>query len=527
MLRSAALRLSSTFRNPELLGALQFTTAMPPKNAKKKEVKKETGLGLTYKKDENFGEWYSEVVVSGEMIEYYDISGCYILRPWTMAIWETLQVFFDAEIKKMNIKNCYFPLFVTRNVLEKEKDHIEGFAPEVAWVTKSGESDMEVPIAIRPTSETVMYPYYSKWIRGHRDLPLKLNQWCNVVRWEFSNPTPFIRSREFLWQEGHTAFATKEEADQEVLEVLELYRRIYEEFLAIPVVKGKKSELEKFAGGLYTTSVEAFVPHTGRGIQGATSHCLGQNFAKMFQINFENEKGEKAMVWQNSWAYSTRTIGVMVMVHGDDKGLVLPPKVASVQAIVIPVPYKDANTEAIFEACRSTVRTLNEAGFRAEDDLRDNYSPGWKYSHWEMKGVPLRIEIGPKDLANNQVRVVRRDNGSKKDIPMENLVEQVKEILSDIQESLFNAAKQKREACIEIIQTWEEFVAALNKKKLILAPWCDEEEVEKDVKARTKGELGAAKTLCTPFDQPRLPEGTPCFASGKPAKKWTYWGRSY
>ncbi|XP_038972835.1 proline--tRNA ligase, cytoplasmic isoform X2 [Phoenix dactylifera] len=515
------------FRSGITLSEGMATRNIDTSNARKKEVKKETRLGLTYKKDKDFGEWYSEVCVAGEMIEYYDISGCYILRPWTMAIWEMLQAFFDPEIKKMNIKNAYFPLFVTENVLQKEKDHIEGFAPEVAWVTKSGQSEMEIPVAIRPTSETVMYPYYSKWIRGHRDLPLKLNQWCNVVRWEFSHPTPFIRSREFLWQEGHTAFATKDEADQEVLEILELYRRIYEELLAIPVIKGKKSELEKFAGGLYTTSVEAFVPNTGRGIQGATSHCLGQNFAKMFQINFENEKGEKAMVWQNSWAYSTRTIGVMVMVHGDDKGLVLPPKVAAVQVIVIPVPYKDADTQAIFDACTSTVDTLCKAGFRAEVDLRDNYSPGWKYSHWEMKGVPLRLEIGPKDLANNQVRVVRRDNGAKMDIPMHSLVEKVKEILSYIQESLFNAAKQKRDACIKVINTWDEFIAALNDKKLILAPWCDEEDVEKDVKARTKGEHGAAKTLCTPFDQPRLPEGTLCFASGKPAKKWTYWGRSY
>ncbi|KAK8980930.1 hypothetical protein V6N11_059623 [Hibiscus sabdariffa] len=494
---------------------------------KKKEVKKETGLGLSFTKDENFGEWYSEVVVNSEMIEYYDISGCYILRPWAMSIWEIMQIFFDAEIKKMKVKNCYFPVFVSPGVLQKEKDHIEGFAPEVAWVTKSGESDLEVPIAIRPTSETVMYPYYSKWIRGHRDLPLKLNQWCNVVRWEFSNPTPFIRSREFLWQEGHTAFATKEEADTEVLQILELYRRIYEEFLAIPVTKGRKSELEKFAGGLYTTSVEAFIPNTGRGIQGATSHCLGQNFAKMFEINYENEKGEKAMVWQNSWAYSTRTIGVMVMVHGDNKGLVLPPKVAAVQVIVIPVPYKDANTQGIFDACAATVETLSEAGIRAEADLRENYSPGWKYSNWEMKGVPLRIEIGPRDLANNQVRVVRRDNGEKTDISRVFLVEQVKGMLDKIQQNLFDVAKQKRDACIEVVKTWDEFVKALGQKKLILAPWCDEEDVEKDVKARTKGEMGAAKSLCTPFEQPELPEGTKCFASGKPAKKWTYWGRSY
>ncbi|KAK8961149.1 hypothetical protein KSP40_PGU020000 [Platanthera guangdongensis] len=511
----------------DIVGMATANTSTNSKNARKKEVKKETGLCLTTKKGESFGEWYSEVVVNSELIEYHDISGCYILRPWTMTIWETMQTFFDVEIKKMNIKNAYFPLFVSKNVLQKEKDHIEGFAPEVAWVTKSGQNDLEVPIAIRPTSETVMYPSFSKWIRGHRDLPLKLNQWCNVVRWEFSHPTPFIRSREFLWQEGHTAFATKEEADKEVLEILELYRRIYEDYLAIPVVKGRKSELEKFAGGLYTTSVEIFIPNTGRGIQGATSHCLGQNFAKMFEIDFENEKGEKSLVWQNSWAYSTRTIGVMVMVHGDDKGLVLPPKVAAVQIIIIPVPYKDADMEAIFAACSSAVQTLQAAGFRAEHDFRDNYSPGWKYSHWEMKGVPLRIEIGPKDIDKNQVRIVRRDNGSKADVPTTNLVEHVRDLLSNIHESLFNTAKVKSDACKKIVYTWEDFITALNEKKWILAPWCDEEEVEKDVKARTKGELGAAKTLCSPFDQPSLPEGTLCFASGKPAKKWTYWGRSY
>ncbi|CAN0824483.1 Proline--tRNA ligase, cytoplasmic [Linum grandiflorum] len=494
---------------------------------KKKEVKKESGLGLSFKKDENFGEWYSEVVVHGDMIEYYDISGCYILRPWAMSIWETMQGFFDAEIKKMKVKNCYFPLFVSSSVLEKEKDHIEGFAPEVAWVTKSGKSDLDIPIAIRPTSETVMYPYFSKWIRGHRDLPLKLNQWCNVVRWEFSNPTPFIRSREFLWQEGHTAFATKAEADEEVLQVLELYRRIYEEFLAVPVIKGKKSEMEKFAGGLYTTSVEAFIPNTGRGVQGATSHCLGQNFAKMFQINFEDEKGEKGMVWQNSWAYSTRTIGVMIMVHGDDKGLVLPPKVASVQVVVVPVPYKDADMQGIYDACAETVEALSNAGIRAESDIRDNYSPGWKYSQWEMKGVPLRIEIGPKDLANKQVRTVRRDTGAKADLKMDGLAEQVNDLLDNIQQSLFKAAVQKREASIAVANTWDEFKDALAQKKMILAPWCDEEEVEKDVKERTRGEMGAAKSLCSPMEQPELPEGTICFASGKPATKWTYWGRSY
>lgn len=493
----------------------------------KKEMKKETKLGISNKKDENFGDWYSEVVVEGEMIEYYDVSGCYVLRPWAYSIWEVLEVFFDAEIKKMGIKNSYFPLFVSEKALTKEKNHIEGFAPEVAWVTKSGETDLEVPIAIRPTSETVMYPIFSKWIRGHRDLPLKINQWCNVVRWEFKHPTPFIRSREFLWQEGHTAFATKEEADEEVLAILELYRKIYEEFLAVPVIKGKKSEVEKFAGGLYTTTVEAFIPNTGRGIQGATSHCLGQNFAKMFEIIFENERGEKAMVWQNSWAYTTRTIGVMVMIHGDDKGLVLPPRVAPLQIIVVPVPFKDADTHAIYNACIETVQTLRVAGFRIEEDIRDNYSPGWKYSHWELKGVPLRIEIGPRDIANKQVVVVRRDNFVKQNVPLDCLSSRVGELLEEIQKDMFERAKVKRDSCIVKAENWDEFINALNNKMMVLAPWCDEVDVEEDVKAKTKGEMGAAKTLCMPFDQPELPEGTVCFASGKPAKKWAIWGRTY
>lgn len=493
----------------------------------KKEMRKETKLGISNKKDENFGDWYSEVVVEGEMIEYYDVSGCYVLRPWAYSIWEVLEVFFDAEIKKMGIKNSYFPLFVSEKALTKEKNHIEGFAPEVAWVTKSGETDLEVPIAIRPTSETVMYPIFSKWIRGHRDLPLKINQWCNVVRWEFKHPTPFIRSREFLWQEGHTAFATKEEADEEVLAILELYRKVYEEFLAVPVIKGKKSEVEKFAGGLYTTTVEAFIPNTGRGIQGATSHCLGQNFAKMFEIFFENERGERAMVWQNSWAYTTRTIGVMVMIHGDDKGLVLPPRVAPLQIIVVPVPFKDADTHAIYNACIETVQTLRAAGFRIEEDIRDNYSPGWKYSHWELKGVPLRIEIGPRDIANKQVVVVRRDNFVKQNVPLDCLSSRVGEVLEEIQKDMFERAKVKRDSCIVKAENWDEFINALNNKMMVLAPWCDEVDVEEDVKAKTKGEMGAAKTLCMPFDQPELPEGTICFASGKPAKKWALWGRTY
>ena len=341
----------------KLKGVIEKPKGAPPKQkgkggqpAKKEKhenakAKKETGLGLDATIEDDFGAWYSQVVVAGELIEYYDISGCYILRPWAYSMWEQIKDFFDKEIKKEGVENCYFPLFVSSARLEAEKDHIEDFAPEVAWVTRSGQSELDVPIAVRPTSETVMYPVFANWIRSHRDLPMKLNQWCNVVRWEFKHPTPFIRSREFLWQEGHTAFTNKADADKEVRHILDLYRRVYEELLAVPVIPGVKSEKEKFAGGLYTTTVEAFVPATGRGIQGATSHCLGQNFAKMFQIEYENKNGGRSMVWQNSWGCTTRTIGVAIMVHGDNKGLVLPPRVAPLQVVVVTIPNSKLSAE--------------------------------------------------------------------------------------------------------------------------------------------------------------------------------------
>eukprot|EP00271_Cylindrocystis_brebissonii_P000318 TRINITY_DN10418_c0_g1_i1.p1 TRINITY_DN10418_c0_g1~~TRINITY_DN10418_c0_g1_i1.p1 ORF type:complete len:587 (+),score=173.53 TRINITY_DN10418_c0_g1_i1:153-1913(+) len=494
----------------------------------KKEVKKETALGVSTKKAVDFGQWYSEVVVHGEMIEYYDVSGCYILRPWSYSIWEEIKKYFDAEIKKLDVENAYFPLFVSEKALTAEKDHVEGFAPEVAWVTRSGDSELDLPIAIRPTSETVMYPVYANWIRSHRDLPLKINQWNNVVRWEFKHPTPFIRSREFLWQEGHTAFATKEEADEEVRTILDLYANVYQDLMAVPVIKGVKSEKEKFAGGLYTTTVEAFIPGTGRGIQGATSHCLGQNFAKMFNIEFEDTDKVRRKVWQNSWGLTTRTIGVMVMVHSDDKGLVLPPRLAPLQAVVIPIPFKDQDIAAGVAAAKRIAGEFRAAGIRCKDDCRDNYSPGWKYNYWELKGVPLRVEIGPRDMANEQVVVVRRDTGAKEMVKWAGMIERVKAILEEVQAALLAKATAERDASIARVTKWEDFIPALDAKKMVLAPWCDEVEVEEDVKKRSAaGEGGAAKTLCMPFDQPELPEGTLCFASGKPAKRWALWGRSY
>ncbi len=452
-------------------------------------VDKEVIIGVTVKKEDNFPKWYEQVLTRTEMLDYYDVSGCYILRPYSYAIWKQIQKFFGQKIEDLGVEDCYFPMFVTEARLNKEKDHIEGFSPEVAWVTKAGQSDLAEPIAVRPTSETVMYPYYATWIRSHRDLPLRLNQWCNVVRWEFKHPQPFLRTREFLWQEGHTAFATKEESDKEVLEILDLYRRVYEDLLAVPVVPGKKSEKEKFAGGLYTTTVEGFIPTTGRAIQGATSHCLGQNFSKMFEIMIDNEQKERVHVWQNSWGLTTRTIGVMVMVHGDDKGLVLPPRVAQIQAVIIPcgisAKTSQEDRQKLNAIADKLVEDFKKVGVRAKADLRDNYTPGYKYNHWELRGVPIRLEIGPKDMAKNETRCVRRDNGEAKQISLANITETVTSLLEVIQADMFSRAKAERDAKLVRLETWENFVETLNRKCLVIAPWCEQVACEEEVKERS------------------------------------------
>lgn len=504
--------------------------------------------GMEISKADDFGAWYSQLVTKTEMIEFYDISGCYILRPWSFSMWDAVRDFVDTEIKKLGVQNAYFPIFVSQKRLTAEEDHIEGFAAEVAWVTKSGESDLEEPIAVRPTSETIMYPAYAKWIRSHRDLPLKLNQWSNVVRWEFKYPTPFIRSREFLWQEGHTAFATKEEADEEVLCILELYRRVYEELLAVPVMKGRKSELEKFAGGLYTTTVEGFIPANGRAIQGATSHCLGQNFSKMFNIEFEGDSG-KQLVWQNSWGMTTRTIGVMAMVHGDDKGLVLPPRIAPVQVVVVPIVRK-GQEEVVTQGAEALANELKAAGIRVNADTRPDKNPGWKFNHWELKGVPLRLELGPRDMESGTVMAVRRMDGVKMSLDRGSVCERVLKELTDIQTSMFEKAREERDKKIVQVTKWEDFVPTLDQRTMVLAPWCETNECEEDVKARSaqeslarqqdEGEVdvralsGKAKTLCIPFEKElrrygvgALARGQCCFACTRPAKSYTLWGRSY
>ncbi|GMT26996.1 hypothetical protein PFISCL1PPCAC_18293, partial [Pristionchus fissidentatus] len=522
--------------------------AKPKKEEKKKEAKKDDGkkqtkLGLDIKKDENYSDWYSQVITKSEMIEYYDVSGCYVLRPWAYSIWEAIEAWFDKRIKRLGVKNCYFPMFVSQAALEREKDHIADFAPEVAWVTRAGNSEMAEPIAIRPTSETVMYPSYRKWVQSHRDLPIKLNQWCNVVRWEFKHPTPFLRTREFLWQEGHTAYSNPEDAQKEVFQILDLYAGIYEELMAIPVVKGRKSEKEKFAGGDFTTTVEAYVPVNGRGIQGATSHYLGQNFSKMFDIGFEGEKGKREFAYQNSWGLSTRTIGAMVMVHGDDSGLVLPPRIAATQVIALPVGItastSDEERDRLVKATKEAVDALVEVDVRADSDLRDNYSPGWKFNHWELKGVPIRMEIGPKDLAAGQATLVIRFDGSKQAVPLKDLPTRIPAILEEIHHKMYQKVLDHRNSHMKTVKDFGEFRKHLDQKFILHAPFCGRPECEENVKKDSQRDdlvdvaagsaLMGAKTLCIPLEQPSEPLGSKCIHSDckEAPKAFALFGRSY
>uniref|UniRef100_A0A8C5TWB2 Bifunctional glutamate/proline--tRNA ligase n=1 Tax=Malurus cyaneus samueli TaxID=2593467 RepID=A0A8C5TWB2_9PASS len=504
--------------------------------------KKQTRLGLEAKKEENLSEWFSQVITKSEMIEYYDVSGCYILRPWAHAIWEAIKDFFDAEIKKLGVENCYFPMFVSQAALETEKSHIADFAPEVAWVTRSGKTELAEPIAIRPTSETVMYPSYAKWVQSHRDLPIKLNQWCSVVRWEFKHPQPFLRTREFLWQEGHTAFATYEEAAEEVLQILDLYARVYEDLLAIPVVKGRKTEKEKFAGGDYTTTLEAFISASGRAIQGATSHHLGQNFSKMFEIVFEDPKkpGEKQFAYQNSWGITTRTIGVMTMIHGDNMGLVLPPRVACIQVVIIPCgitnSLSEEDRESLLKKCNEYRSRLLAVSIRVRADLRDNYSPGWKFNHWELKGVPVRVEVGPRDMKSQQFVAVRRDTGQKLTLSEHEAEEKLKQMLEEIHANLYSRASEDLKSHMVVANNMEDFQKELDSGKIVQIPFCGEIECEDWIKKTTARdqdlEPGApsmgAKSLCIPF-QPlqELQRGARCVCGKNPAKFYTLFGRSY
>ena len=492
--------------------------AQKPKKSDNDSKKSE--LGITVKKTHDFSEWYTQAIQKAEMIEYSPVSGCMVIRPYAYSIWESIREFMDKEIKRMGIQNAYFPLFIPESLLKKEQEHVEGFTPEVAWVTHHGTTKFEERLAIRPTSETIMYDSYKKWIRSYKDLPLRLNQWCNIVRWEFKHPVPFLRTREFLWQEGHTAFAKREEAEKEVSEILGLYARTLEELLAVPVIRGRKSESEKFAGAVYTDSVETFLPN-GKAIQGGTSHFLGQNFSKAFDISFLDRKGNKQYVYQNSWGFTTRSIGIMIAMHGDDNGLVMPPRIAPTHIAIVPIVFSNKPTvnEKVMRVAKEIKKELKN--FRVELDDRNEYSPGFKFNYWELRGVPLRIEIGPKDIEKKHVIFVRRDTGIKEAVKIEHVTVRAIKVLADIQDNLYNKAKKFLERSIVKVKTMNDFKKAISNGKIAFAQWCNCRECEDEIKDKT-----GAKTLNIPFKQPRV-KGK-CFCKcNKKAEKWVYFARSY
>jgi prolyl-tRNA synthetase len=476
--------------------------------------------GVTVKKSEDFSEWYTQVILKSELADYAPVKGCMIFREHSYAIWEKIQEIFNQKIKQTGHRNVYFPLFIPESFLKREAKHFEGFTPEVAWVTHGGDSPLEEKLAIRPTSETIIYATYAKWIRSWRDLPIKLNQWCSVVRWETKATKLFLRTREFLWQEGHTAHATKEEADLEVMEILNAYKDVMETYLAIPVLAGKKTEMEKFAGALYTTTLEAIMPD-GKALQMGTSHQLGQNFSKVFDIKFLDQNEKEQRVWQTSWGFSTRIIGAMVMVHGDDKGLVLPPKVAPVQVVIVPIPYKGMETEAIKAKTEEIYNQLIKLGIATVLDDRTEYTPGWKFNEWELKGVPVRIEIGPRDAKQKQVTLVRRDTREKMVAKEEEAADAATKLLEDIQNSLFNKAKKLLEEDTATVKTYEEFQQVLqNKGGFLRASWCGNSTCEEKIKDET-----GATIRVVPFNKEKT--FSKCVHCGEEAKEVVYFARSY
>ncbi len=476
--------------------------------------------GITVRKNEDFSEWYTQVVLKSGLADYAPVKGCMIFREHSYAIWEKIQEIFNKKIKETGHRNVYFPLFIPESFLKKEAEHFQGFVPQVAWVTMGGNSPLEEKLAIRPTSETIMYATYAKWIRSWRDLPIKLNQWCSVVRWETKATKLFLRTREFLWQEGHTAHATKEEADREVMEILNAYKDVIETYLAIPVLAGKKTEMEKFAGALYTTALEAMMPD-GKALQMGTSHQLGQHFSKVFAIKFLDKDEKEQYVWQTSWGFTTRVIGAVVMVHGDDKGLVLPPKVAPVQVVIVPIPYKGAETEAIMTKAKEIFEKLQKKDIAVVLDDRQEYTPGWKFNQWELKGVPIRIEIGPRDLKQKQVTLARRDTFQKITVKEDETADAVTKLLEEIQTNLFNKAKKLLEESTTTVKSYDEFKKVLEQKGgFIRASWCADSACEEKIKDET-----GATIRTVPFEKEK--PFSKCVHCGKDASEVVYFARSY
>ncbi|MDY0091147.1 MAG: proline--tRNA ligase [Candidatus Vecturithrix sp.] len=472
------------------------------------------------KQSEDFSKWYIDTVLNADMADYAPVKGCMVIKPYGYAVWENMQQALDKMFKESGHVNAYFPLFIPESFLHKEAEHVEGFAPECAVVTHGGGKKLEEPLIVRPTSETVIWAMYAKWIDSHRDLPILINQWANVVRWEMRTRL-FLRTTEFLWQEGHTAHATEPEAAQEVQTILDIYAKFAEEYAAVPVLKGRKTEKEKFAGAVYTLCVEALMKDS-RALQWGTSHHLGQNFAKAFDVTFQTETGERDYVWATSWGVSTRMVGGLVMVHGDDKGLRLPPKLAPYQVVIVPIYYSDEEKQLVLQKTEEFVAQLRPE-IRVKVDDRDNYKPGWKFNEWEMKGVPLRIEIGPRDVAENQVMIARRDKGpkDKQKLAFDNLKASVQTLLDEIQQSLFDEALKFREEHSYKVNTYDEFKDVLeNQLGFLYAHWCGNEACEQAIQDETK-----ATIRCIPLNQDQE-EGT-CVYCGKPSHGRVPFAKAY
>ncbi len=464
--------------------------------------------------DVDFAKWYTDIVKKADLIEYTSVKGCCVIRPYAYAIWENIKSVLDSMFKDTGHENIYMPMFIPESLLQKEKDHVEGFAPEVAWVTHGGTEKLQERLCVRPTSETLFCEHYKNIIQSHRDLPKLYNQWCSVVRWE-KTTRPFLRSAEFLWQEGHTAHATKEEAQEETIKMLNVYAKFLEEYLAIPVIKGRKTDKEKFAGAVATYTIESLM-HDGKALQSGTSHNFGDGFAKAFGIEYTDKDNKKQNVFQTSWGVTTRLIGAIIMVHGDDSGLVLPPKIAPTQLVIVPVAM---HKEGVLDKANELKDKLSSS-FKVKIDSSDK-SPGWKFSEYEMKGVPLRLEIGPKDIENNQCVLVRRDTREKVFVSLDELSDKVQQILDDIQNSLFEKALKHREENTSVALNYDEFKKVVSEKPgFVKAMWCGDVECENKIKEDT-----TATARCMPFDQEELADT--CVCCGKKAKSMVYWGKAY
>ena len=445
-------------------------------------------VGVTVSKNEDFSEWYTQVVIKAELADYAPVKGLIVLRPDGYSIWESIKESLDKKLKETGHRNGFLPVLIPESLLAKEKKHFEGFNPEVFWVTHSGESEMGDRLALRPTSETLAYSLYSKWIKSWRDLPLKINFWNTALRAEIKGTKPFLRTSEFLWQEGHTVHATKDEAEKEVADILEMYKKTIEEELAIPVVTGKKSEKDKFVGAVYTTTLESLMPD-GKALQMGTSHFLGQNFSKPFEVKYLNENNVETFAWQTSWGISWRLIGGMIMTHGDDRGLVLPPKVAPIQVVIIPIYYSKEDREKIVQEAKKIQNILNDVKIRTQLDDRDQVTPGFKFHDWELKGIPIRIEIGPKDVAKNQVVMARRYNQTKDSINMDKLSGTVVAELKNIQHQMFDAAKKILVERVVRVSEYQQFKDELDNGKMIDCSWCGNQTCEDKIKEETGADL--------------------------------------